>query len=449
MISGLKILKSLNPVVRMSDRRVVITGMGVVSPFGIGTPVFWDNLIRGQSASKMIEQFDTAGLPTRFAASLAYNELQLDELVEDQKSTKTMSRAIKFALISAQEAIQQSGVDLNSLDPFRAGVSIGAGGLGLWDVEHSKLLLKIVADSVKTEGDLDYAKVWEDTLNKVHPLTPLKALPNMSAAHIAIKFNFRGHCQTITTACTSSSQAIGEAFRLIKSDVADIVIAGGTDTMINPNGMMSFNALGVISKNNEEYPTAARPFDKRRDGFMVGEGSAIFVLEELSHCSRRNGNPLAEIIGFTSTCDAYRLTDEPAEAWGAIAAMQGALNEAKVSPEDFDLINAHGTGTQMNDKNETHAIKSVFGKHGYSIPVNSTKSMIGHLVAAAGAVEFAGCIKSINDNIIHPTINYQIPDPVCDLDYVPNVLRESKVNLVLSNSFGFGGQNSCLVIKSL
>ena len=433
----------------MNDRLVVVTGMGVVSPFGIGTPIFWENLIQGQSASKMIDQFDASGLPTRFAAFLSYDDFQLEELVEDQKSTKTMSRSMKFAMISAHEAVQQSGLNLNSIDPYRAGVSIGASGLGLWDIEHSELLLRIIADSIKSEKELNYARVWENTLNKVHPLTPLKALPNMSAAHIAIKYNLRGHCQTITTACTSSSQAIGEAYRQIKANIADIIITGGTDTMINPNGIVSLNTLGVISKNNDEYQTAARPFDKRRDGFMVGEGSAIFVLEELANCSARNGIPLAEIKGYASTCDAYRLTDGPAESWGAISAMQGALNEANMAPEKIDLINTHGTGTQMNDKNETYAIKKVFGNQAYAIPANSTKSMIGHLVAAAGAVELAGCIKSINDHIIHPTINYQVPDPVCDLDCVPNKMRESRINRVLSNSFGFGGQNSCLVITSL
>jgi 3-oxoacyl-[acyl-carrier-protein] synthase II len=423
--------------------------MGVVSPFGIGTKIFWENLIGGQSASKMINQFDATGLPTQFAAFLDYDESRLESLVEDQKSSKTMSRAMKFAMIAAQEAMTESGLDLNSIEPFRVGVSIGAGGLGLWDIDHTELLSRIIADGVKSEGKLDHKKVWEDTMAKVHPLIPLKALPNMSAAHIAIKYNLRGHCQTITTACTSSSQAIGDAFHLIKSDIADAVIAGGTDAMINPNGMIAFSKLGVISKNNEEYQSAARPFDKRRDGFLVGEGSAIFVLEELSHCSKRNGNPLAEILGYSSTCDAYRLTDEPPESWGAIHAMRSAINEANVSTGKFDLINAHGTGTQMNDKNETHAIKSVFQDDAYKIPVNSTKSMIGHLVAAAGAVEFAGCVKSIHDGLIHPTINYQVPDPDCDLDYVLNQSRESKVNFVLSNSFGFGGQNSCLVLSSI
>ena len=433
----------------MNARRVVITGLGVISPYGIGADNYWNNLVKGNSAAKMIDTFDASGLPTQFAAPVPLDDQQLDHLVENQKSTKTMSRAIKLAVISAQEAAKNSGLDFNLTDPFRVGVSIGAGGLGLWDLEHSKNMLQIVIDSTEEENKLCYAKVWQNQLTRVHPLTSLKALPNMAAAHIAINYNARGHCQTITTACTSSTQAIGEAYRLIKYDTADVVITGGSDSMVNPNGMIAFSMLGVISKNNAEFENAARPFDKRRDGFMVGEGSVVFILEEYEHCRKRNGNPLAEILGYASTCDAYRLTDEPAEAWGAREAMRLVLDEAMVNPEEVDSINAHGTGTQMNDKNETFAIKKIFKDHAYRIPVNSTKSMVGHLVAAAGAIELTACVKSLQQQVIHPTINYLVPDPDCDLDYVPNQCRETAVKLVLSNSFGFGGQNACLLIKSI
>ena len=433
----------------MNARRVVITGLGVISPYGIGADIYWNNLVKGNSAAKMIDTFDASGLPTQFAAPVPLDDQELDHLVENRKSTKTMSRAIKLAVISAQEAVKNSGLDFNLTDPFRVGVSIGAGGLGLWDLEHSKNMLHIVINSMEEENKLCYAKVWQNQLTKVHPLTSLKALPNMAAAHIAINYNARGHCQTITTACTSSTQAIGEAYRLIKYDTADLVITGGSDSMVNPNGMIASSMLGVISKNNAEFESAARPFDSRRDGFMVGEGSVIFILEEYEHCRKRNGNPLAEILGYSNTCDAYRLTDEPAEAWGASEAMRLVLREAMVNPEEVDSINAHGTGTQMNDKNETHAIKKIFKDHAYQIPVNSTKSMIGHLVAAAGAVELAACLKSLQEQVIHPTINYLVPDPDCDLDYVPNQCRETEVKLVLSNSFGFGGQNACLLIKAI
>ncbi len=219
--------------------------------------------------------------------------------------------------------------------------------------------------------------------------------------------------------------------------------------MINPNGLVAFSMVGVMSKNNREYQTAARPFDRRRDGFMLGEGAAIFILEELEHCKQRGAEPYGEIVGYASTCDAFRLTDEPVEAWGSIEAMKLALADAGLAPDRVDYINAHGTGTPMNDRTETHAIKKVFKEKAYALPISSTKSMIGHLVAAAGAVEFAACILAMRHQIIPPTINYQEPDPECDLDYVPNHARDARLESILSNSFGFGGQNACLILKKV
>jgi 3-oxoacyl-[acyl-carrier-protein] synthase II len=433
----------------MPDRRVVITGLGSVTPFGVGVRRFRDSLFQGHSAASLITSFDTSRLPTRFAASVPLGGAALDSLVQNQKSLKTMSRAAKFAVIAADEAVKESGLDGSEMDPYRLGVSIGTGGVGFWDVEHSNQMFQLIAESLDGENglNLDSSKVWQDTLEKTNPLTPLKALPNMLAAHIAINTNARGNCQTIATACTSSAQAIGEAYRQIKAGVADVMISGGADSMIHPYGIVGFSALGVMSKNNGEFRTAARPFDRRRDGFMLGEGAAILVLEELERCKQRGAVAYGEVIGYASTCDAFRLTDEPPEAWGCIAAMRMALDDARLNPYSVDYVNAHGTGTVMNDKTETFAIKSVFQGKARSLPVSSTKSMIGHLVAAAGAVEFAACVLAMIDQTLPPTINYESPDDACDLDYVPNQARKARLNVVLSNSFGFGGQNACLILR--
>ncbi|MFQ5633063.1 MAG: beta-ketoacyl-[acyl-carrier-protein] synthase family protein [bacterium] len=432
-----------------SDRRVVITGTGVVTPFGVGQERFWENLKAGSSGAQLIDTFDVSGLPTRFAAPVPHDENEINAFIDNKKSIKTMSRAARFAVIATKEAVEEAGLETDRLDPYRFGTSIGAGGLGSWDLEHSNKTIQIVSESLDPNSSdfVDFGRVWRNTLDGMHPLSPLKSLSNIPTAHIAINYNARGNCQTITTACTSSAQAIGEAYRQIKYGVADVMSAGGSDSMVNPYGMVAFSMLGVISKNNEEFRTAARPFDRRRDGFMIGEGAAIFILEEYEHCKKRGAEPYVEIIGYASTCDAFRLTDEPAEAWGSVEAMKLALADAQINPAHVDYINAHGTSTTMNDKTETYAIKKVFGEHAYSIPVSSTKSMIGHLIAAAGAAELSACTLAMKHQIIPPTINYQEPDPNCDLDYVPNHAREAKLEVILSNSFGFGGQNACLVLK--
>jgi 3-oxoacyl-[acyl-carrier-protein] synthase II len=434
----------------MSDLRVVITGMGVVSPFGVGTPVFWENIAQGNSAASLIDSFDASMLPVRFAAQVPLTGTDLDSLIEKRRTTKTMSRSAKFAVICASEAVSNSGLDTTQTDPYRVGTSLGTGGLGLHDLEYAEKTLQIFCDSInENDMKLDNALLWKNTLERVHPLTPLKALPNIPTAHIAINYNARGHCQTITTACTSAAQAIGEAYRQIKSGICDVMIAGGADSIVNPHGIVAFSGLGVLSKNNDEFQTAARPFDKRRDGFMLGEGGAIFVLEELGYCRARGGEILGEIVGYASTNDAYRLTDEPANAWGSIEAMRQVLSGAGVSPGDVDYINAHGTGTPMNDKTETLAIRAIFGGRAYSPPVSSTKSMIGHLVAAAGGVEFATCVLALNHQVLPPTINYEEPDSECDLDYVPNEARKAPLDVILCNSFGFGGQNACLLLRNV
>lgn len=433
----------------MSERRVVITGAGVVSPFGAGKDIYWSNIVEGKSAASLISSFDVKDLPTKFFAKVPMVDIELENMIEDKKSVKTMSRASKFAMIAADEAIRDSGIETGKLDPYRFGTSMGTSGIGLWDPEYSNRFLELCSDTLRdgSENEKAFSRVWYNLMKNLHPLTPLKALPNIPTAHIAIKNNARGNCQTISTACTSSAQAIGEAYRQIRNGYADIMIAGGSDSLTNPNGIVAFSMIGVLSKNNEEYETASRPFDKRRDGFMIGEGAAVFILEEYEQSKKRGAEIYAELIGYASTNDAYRLTDEPPDARGSIKAMELALEYAGIERSSVDYINAHGTGTQMNDKNETYAIKSVYGNDAYSIPVSSTKSMIGHLVAGAGSIELAACIMALKDQIIPPTINYEIPDEACDLDYVPNYSRNAKLNIVQSNSFGFGGQNACLIIK--
>ncbi len=449
--------------------RAVITGFGCVSPFGAGKDIFRDNIFAGNTAARLItnseiilkindpegtpgqgsgQVFDASSYPTRFCADVPLTDAKLNSMIENQKSLKTMSRSAKMAMIAADEAMEESGYDSVTLNPRRLGTSIGAGGLGLWDIDYTDNFLKLLLD-LKHESSNPDAGLWYEISRRIHPLTPLKALPNIPTALIAIKYNAGGDCLTVTTACTSSAQAIGSAYRKIKFGLLDAVICGGSDSMTTPFGLSAFSTLGVISKNNDEYLTSSRPFDKTRDGFMIGAGAAMFVIEEYEHCMKRGGVPLAEIAGYASTNDAYRLTDEPPDAGGSTAAIKLAMEDAQVNAGDIDYINAHGTSTKMNDKTETLAIKNAMGARAYKIPVSSTKSMIGHLVAAAGAIELGACLLAMKNNIIPPTINYKVPDPDCDLDYVPNVARSARLNTILSNSFGFGGQNACLILKRI
>ena len=420
-----------------------------MTPFGAGRNTYWEGLTCGRSAAAPITRFDTSGLPTRFAAMVPISEAELDGLVPSGKSAKTMSRAIKLAVVATEEAIADAGLAESELNPYQLGTSMGCGGLGLCDLDHVLETIRIVADSVSPEGSVNPNDVWRRTIQQINPITPLRGLPNLTAAHIAINHDARGPCLTVATACTSSAQAIGEAFRQVQTGGAEVMICGGTDSMINPPGLLAFSALGVLSRNNDQYLTAARPFDRRRDGFLLGEGAAILILEDHEFCQRRGGRPYAEVVGYASTCDAYRLTDEPPDGRGSVEAMRGALANGGIGPENVDYINAHGTGTRMNDKAETNAIRSVFGDSTQPPPVSSTKSMIGHLVAAAGSVEFAACVLALEHQCVPPTINYAEPDPVCDLDYVPNQSRETRLDVVLSNSFGFGGQNACLVARRI
>jgi 3-oxoacyl-[acyl-carrier-protein] synthase II len=284
---------------------------------------------------------------------------------------------------------------------------------------------------------------------RTNPVSLLRGLPNVAASHVAIQQRARGASSTITTACTSGTQAIGDGVRMLKMGEADVVLAGGTDAPINPVGMLGFSLLGTLSRRNQDPTSASRPFELHRDGFVLGEGAAVLVLEREIFARARGAPLLAEVAGYAATCDAYRITDERPDASGAIAAMRTALHSAEVQESDIDYVNAHGTGTEMNDRLETQALHAVLGAHAPEVAVSSSKSMMGHLLAAAGAVEAAVCVVSIAEGFVPPTINYDTPDPSCDLDYVPNHARPARIDAALSNSFGFGGQNACLVIKRL
>lgn len=433
-----------------NTRRVVISGIGVVSPYGIGQTLFWDQLHKGVSAAKWITSFDASGMPTRFWANVPESDEALTEHLEQRKIAKLLTRCGKMSLVATAEAVRQSGLDFSALQHERVGISVGASGIGLTDPDMSAISFDrsgwLKADALPND---DEGKFWETMINQTHPLLAVKAIPNSISAHLSILYQAQGNCATLTTACTSSSQAIGEAFHKVKYGLSDVMIAGGSDSVTNPSSMLSFSLLGVLSRNNAEFQTASRPFDRTRDGFLLSEGAAFFILEDYEHCHRRGGTPLAELCGFGCTSDAYRLTDEPEDARGSIAAMRLALSEAEINPQDIDYINAHGTSTRMNDKTETFAIKQVFGPAARTIPISSNKSMIGHLVAGAGAIELAASVLSLQHRIIPPTINLHNPDPECDLDYVPNTARDARLDTILSNSFGFGGQNSCLVIRKV
>ncbi len=432
-------------------KRVVVSGIDIVSPYGVGLDKYWKGISAGKSAAKLITGFDANNYPVRFAAEITSDQFNPREYIENKKSIKIMNRATQFAVVATQLALQDADIKKERLDTKRFGVTLGVGGLGAVDTElfseisYSSSSLE-TQDYIKNKNNI--GQIFRHAMDQINPILPLKILPNMSASHIAIINQARGSNYSISTACTSATQAIGEAFRQIQRGENDVVITGGTDSMINPMGVLGFNLIGVLSRNNKNYSKASRPFDRKRDGFMLGEGAAILILEELRHCLNRSGKIYCEITGYAASSDAYRITDEPPDGYGCAQAMSLALKDADVSSDQIDYINAHGTSTVMNDKTETLAIKKVFGDFAFKIPISSTKSMIGHWAAAAGAAELIACILAIKHQVIPPTINYEEPDPECDLDYVPNQPRSKNIALSLSNSFGFGGQNACLIIKS-
>ncbi len=408
------------------DKRVVITGMGVVCPLGLNISTTWEGLIAGQSGIDYITLCDAEPLATKFAGEVKGFE-PTDYI--NRKDARRMDRFAQLAVAASLQAVEQAGLQINSMNQDNIGVIVGSGIGGLTTLfEQTKVLLEKGPD-------------------KVSPfLTPMMIV-DMAAAQVSITLGVKGPNLCITSACSSGSDAIGAAYELVKHGDLQAVIAGGSEAIINPIGITAFNALKALSTRNDEPQLASRPFDAERDGFIISEGSGLLILENLAHAQKRGANILAEIIAYGASADAYHITQPDENGGGAARAIRVALNKGGITPAEIDYINAHGTSTLLNDKVETMAIKTVFGDDAYNIPISSTKSMLGHLIGAAGAIEAVICIMAIQHGMIPPTINLTHPDPECDLDYVPNEARQAKVTTVLSNSFGFGGHNSCLVFR--
>jgi len=422
-------------------RRVVVTGMGLVTPLGSDRETVWKRLLAGESGVDYITLFDAANFPTKIAAEV--RNWDLSEVGEDPADWQLQGRHTRFAVGAAKKAVADSGIQAARLDPTRFGVYTGSGE-GQQDFGR---FTEMMVAGLAGGSTLDLGRFARKGLELLHPIAELEQEPNMPAGHLASLFDAQGPNVNCLTACAASSQAIGEAVEIIRRGEADAMLAGGTHTMIHPFGVTGFNLLTALSTRNDEPTKASRPFDRNRDGFVLGEGAGMVVLEALEHARARGAAIYGEMVGYGSTADAFRITDTHPEGRGAIRCMSMALTDAGLGPTDIHYINAHGTSTAVNDKVESLAIKQVFGEQAYRIPVSSTKSMMGHLIAAAGATELIFCLLAIRDNVLPPTINYDTPDPDCDLDYIPNVCREARCDVALSNSFGFGGQNIALICK--
>ncbi len=421
-------------------RRVVVTGIGCVTPLGVEIETIWSRLLAGESGVDYITHFDASNFPTQISAEV--RDWDLSDVGEDPEHWKYQGRHTHFAVGAAKKAVADSGIAETRLDPTRFGVYTGSGE-GQQDFDRFTQMVIAALDG----DDIDLARFTKTGLQILHPICELEQEPNMPAGHLASLFNAQGPNVNCLTACAASSQAIGEAVEIIRRGEADVMLSGGTHTMIHPFGLTGFNLLTALSTFNEEPQKASRPFDRNRDGFVLGEGSGMVVLESLEHATARGAHIYGEICGYGSTADAFRITDTHPEGRGAISCIEMALADARLNGDEIDYINAHGTSTTVNDKVETLAIKQVFGQRAYQLPVSSTKSMLGHLIAAAGATELIFCLLAIRDNVVPPTTNYETVDPDCDLDYVPNAAREVRCEHVMSNSFGFGGQNISLVAR--
>jgi 3-oxoacyl-[acyl-carrier-protein] synthase II len=423
-------------------RRVVVTGMGMVTPLGRDLESTWSALLAGKSGVGPISLFDARTFPTRIAAEVP--DFRLDDYLGESARWAEHSRNSKFALAAAKMAVKDAGLEpsANGVNRNRFGVYLGSGE-GQHDFPR---FVSLVARCTR-DGRVDTAEFTRLGVKELHPVREAEQEPGTPSGHLASYFGARGANSNCLTACAASSQAIGEAYELIRRGNADMILSGGTHSMIHPFGVTGFILLTALSTRNDEPQRASRPFDRDRDGFILGEGAGMLVLEELEHARKRRAHIHGEVIGYGSSADAFRITDSHDEGRGAIACIREALDGARVDPSEVDYINAHGTSTSVNDSIETLAIKRTFGQAAYSVPISSTKSMMGHLIAAAGSVEAIVCLLTIRDGMLPPTINLENPDPECDLDYIPNRARPKTVDVTLSNSFGFGGQNITLILR--
>ena len=421
-------------------RRVVVTGIGCVTPLGAEIETVWRRVLAGESGIGYISLFDASHFPTKISAEV--RDWDISEVGEDPKQWQYQGRHTHFAIGAAKKAMADSGIQDSKIDPTRFGIYTGSGE-GQQDFHRFTRMMVAALDG----DELDMAKFTKMGLEVLHPIAELEQEPNMPAAHLAGLVGAEGPNVNCLTACAASSQAIGEATEIIRRGEADVMLSGGTHTMIHPFGVTGFNLLTALSTCNDDPKRSSRPFDRQRDGFVLGEGAGMIVLEEHDRAVARGAHIHGEILGYGSTADAFRITDTHPEGRGAISCIRMALENAGIEADAIDYINAHGTSTIVNDRVETLAVKKVFGPRAYKIPISSTKSMMGHLIAAAGATEVIFSLLAIRDNVAPPTINYETPDPDCDLDYVPNEARPVQCDTVLTNSFGFGGQNISLVLQ--
>jgi 3-oxoacyl-[acyl-carrier-protein] synthase II len=422
--------------------RVVITGMGWITPMGHSIESVWPRLLAGESGIAPTALFDASTFPTSISAEV--KGFRLEDHVPECEPHRGSGRNTQFALAASAQAWQDAGLKASMLDLDRVGIYLGSGEGSL---DFDAFTTADLSAWKPETGALDMVKWGQLAMELMNVTRELEQEPNMPLSHLALLTGARGPALNCLTACAASTQAIGEAAHILRRGDADVMIGGGAHSMIHPFGVTGFNRLTALSTANTDPPRASRPFDAQRAGFVLGEGAGMVILETLEHAQKRGARILVEVAGYGSTADAFRITDQDPEGMGAVMAMQAALADAKLSPADIHYINAHGTGTRENDGNETKAIRTVFGDRASSPPVSSIKSMMGHLIAAAGAVELICCVLAIRDDMLPPTMNLDYADPECDLDYVPNAARKAKVDVALSNSFGFGGQNDSLIIR--